>query len=121
MVDHLLTQVDVTDKKVSKEELTAEDSDEIGGKTASPTPRRPSPKKTAPKKKAAAKDDAAPKDEAAPGRGRIGHTSSSHDARPSNGRPFAFRQDERAEHVGLRSCGSDASDRGCSGGRSATH
>ena len=49
VVDHLLTAVGVTDKKVSKEELSAEDSDLAPAKPA---------KKAAPKKKAAAKDDA---------------------------------------------------------------
>jgi trigger factor len=34
VVDHLLTQVDVTDKHVSKEELTAEEPDEATGKPA---------------------------------------------------------------------------------------
>jgi trigger factor len=46
-VDHLLTQVDVTDKTVSKEELMADDEAEVEEK--------PAKKKAAPKKKAAAK------------------------------------------------------------------
>jgi len=63
VVDLLLTQVDVTDQKVSKEELTAEDSDEIGGKPAK-TDAKPK-KKAAPKKKATATDEAAPNEGAA--------------------------------------------------------
>lgn len=60
-VDHLLTQVDVTDKTVSKEELMADDEAEEATK--------PAKKKAAPKKKAAAKKDdgekkAAPKKKA---------------------------------------------------------
>jgi len=52
VVDKLLSEVEVTDKKVSKEELLAEDED---GSEASDKPAK---KKAAPKKKAAAKDDA---------------------------------------------------------------
>jgi len=48
-VDHLLEQVAVTDKTVSKEELMAEDEEEAEAK--------PAKKKAAPKKKAAAKKD----------------------------------------------------------------
>ncbi len=48
VIDHLLANIDVTDKKVSKEELTAEDED--AASEAKPA------KKAAPKKKAAAKD-----------------------------------------------------------------
>ncbi|RVI69982.1 trigger factor, partial [Sinorhizobium meliloti] len=54
VVDHLLTEVSVTDKKVSKEELTADD--EADEKPA---------KKTASKKKAAAKAEAGEGEEAA--------------------------------------------------------
>jgi trigger factor len=62
-VDHLLEQVSVTDKTVSKEELMAEDEEEAEAK--------PAKKKAAPKKKAAAKKDdtaekAAPAKKAAP-------------------------------------------------------
>jgi trigger factor len=53
VVDHLLGQVDVTDKKVSKEELLADDEDEAAEK---PAKKAPAKKKAAPKKKAAAKD-----------------------------------------------------------------
>ena len=47
VVDHLLSQINVTDKVVSKEELMADDEDGEGAKTEA--------KKAAPKKKAAAK------------------------------------------------------------------
>ena len=53
VVDHLLGQVDVTDKKVSKEELLADDEDEAAEK---PAKKAPAKKKAAPKKKAAAED-----------------------------------------------------------------
>jgi trigger factor len=58
VVDHLLTQIDVTDKKVSKEELLADDEED----EAKPA------KKAAPKKaaKSDATDDAEPKKKAAP-------------------------------------------------------
>ncbi|MBX5092694.1 trigger factor [Rhizobium lentis] len=49
VIDHLLTEIDVTDKKVTKEELLAEEGGEAKAET----------KKAAPKKKAAAKADAA--------------------------------------------------------------
>lgn len=56
VVDHLLASITVTDKKVSKEELTAEDEDQAAEKPA---------KKAAPKKKAASKKkEAEKKDEA---------------------------------------------------------
>ncbi|MAY63435.1 MAG: trigger factor [Rhizobiales bacterium] len=54
-IDHMLTVIDVTDKKVSKEELMAEDEDEL----AAVKEEKPAKKKAAPKKKAAKKDDAA--------------------------------------------------------------
>jgi trigger factor len=54
VVDHLLSEISVTDKTVSKEELMAED--EAEGK--------PAAKKTAAKKKAAAKAEAAEGEEA---------------------------------------------------------
>ncbi|MCM2399738.1 trigger factor [Rhizobium sp. S153] len=58
VIDKLLSEIDVTDKKVSKEELLADDEAEEGDKPA---------KKAASKKKAAAKaDDAAEGEEAAP-------------------------------------------------------
>ncbi len=56
VVDHLLTEVAVTDKTVSKEELLADDEAEDGKSEG---------KKAAPKKKAAAKADAAEGEEAA--------------------------------------------------------
>jgi trigger factor len=49
VIDHLLSEISVTDKSVSKEELMAEDEDEAKSET----------KKAAPKKKAAAKKEAA--------------------------------------------------------------
>jgi len=61
-VDHLLEQVSVTDKTVSKEELMADDEDEAAE-------AKPAKKKAAPKKAAAKKDDAekaAPAKKAAP-------------------------------------------------------
>jgi trigger factor len=51
-VDHLLEQVSVTDKTVSKEELMADDEEETAE-------AKPAKKKAAPKKAAAKKDDAA--------------------------------------------------------------
>mgnify|MGYP001282873540 FL=1 len=54
-IDHMLTILDVTDKKVSKEELMAEEEDEL----AAVKEDKPAKKKAAPKKKAAKKDDAA--------------------------------------------------------------
>jgi trigger factor len=54
-IDHMLTVIDVTDKKVSKDELMAEDEDEL----AAVKDDKPAKKKAAPKKKAAKKDDAA--------------------------------------------------------------
>lgn len=56
VVDHLLSEVSVTDKTVSKEELMADDEDADAEK--------PAKKKAAPKKKAAAKADAAEGEEA---------------------------------------------------------
>lgn len=68
-VDHLLTEVAVTDKTVSKEELMADDEDETAAKPAKKkaAPKKAPAKKAAPKKAAAAKDDgekAAPKKKA---------------------------------------------------------
>ncbi|MCF3642107.1 trigger factor [Rhizobium sp. TRM95111] len=57
VVDHLLTEIDVTDKTVSKEALMADDEAEGDDKAES--------KKAAPKKKAAAKAEAAEGEEAA--------------------------------------------------------
>jgi trigger factor len=70
VVDHLLTQISVTDRKVSKDELLAEDEDEAGAKAEKPAKKASSKakaaetsdaeepiKKAAPKKKAA-KDEA---------------------------------------------------------------
>lgn len=69
VIDHLLTQISVTDQKVSKEELMADDEDGAEGaakpakKTKKATAKKAdeaegaeSKKKAAPKKKAAAKD-----------------------------------------------------------------
>lgn len=57
VIDQLLTEIDVTDKTVSKEELMAEDEEEEEDKTDK--------KKSAPKKKAAKAEDAAEGEEAA--------------------------------------------------------
>jgi trigger factor len=70
VVDHLLTQIDVTDKKVSKEELLADDEDEASAKPAKKAASKKkeakadaaddageAKKKAAPKKKAVAKKD----------------------------------------------------------------
>ncbi|MDN2564797.1 trigger factor [Aquibium sp. A9E412] len=61
VVDHLLAEANVTDKKVTRDELMAEDDEETGDKAAA-AEAKPAKKKAAPKKKAAAKkkaDDAA--------------------------------------------------------------
>jgi trigger factor len=58
VVDHLLTQISVTDKKVSREELLADDEPAEG-------PSKPE-KKKAPKKKAEAKEKAEPAEAAEP-------------------------------------------------------
>jgi trigger factor len=68
VVDHMLTRIDVADKKVSKEELLAEDEEEAPAKTAKKTASKKkdakaeaaddtgeAKKKAAPRKKAAAK------------------------------------------------------------------
>jgi trigger factor len=68
VVDHMLTQIDVTDKQVTKEELLAEDEDEAAAKPAKKTASKKkeakaeaadeageAKKKAAPKKKPAAK------------------------------------------------------------------
>jgi len=68
VVDHLLTQIDVTDTKVSKEELSAEDEDEAPAKAPAKKSKKAAaaagdgeeaaePKKKAPAKKKAAKAD----------------------------------------------------------------
>jgi trigger factor len=54
VVDHLLSQIDVTDTKVSREELLADD--EAEGEESKP--KETAKKKAAPKKKAAKNDDA---------------------------------------------------------------
>jgi trigger factor len=59
VIDHLLAQISVTDKKVSKEELLADDEAAEGG-------AKPEKKKAAPKKKAEAKEKAEPKEEVEP-------------------------------------------------------
>ena len=63
VVDHLMNEVSVTDKTVSKEELFADDEDEASGGAekkakgkAEPKAKAEPRKKAAPKKKAAAKD-----------------------------------------------------------------
>ena len=53
VVDHLLGQVDVTDKKVSRDELLADDDEEAEAEKPKAAPK----KKSAPKKKAAKKED----------------------------------------------------------------
>jgi len=69
VVDHLLTQVQVTDQKVSKEELLADDEPETTSEKSAKKPAKKAAKaeaaegeepkkKAAPKKKTAAKDDA---------------------------------------------------------------
>ncbi|HSX74598.1 MAG TPA: trigger factor, partial [Shinella sp.] len=58
VIDKLLAEVNVTDKKVTKDELMAEDEEETSDK--------PAKKKAAPKKKAAAKAETAEGEEAAP-------------------------------------------------------
>ncbi|MEX0953727.1 MAG: trigger factor [Rhizobiaceae bacterium] len=52
VVDHLMTEVSVTDNKVSREELLADDEAE-----AAPAKKAPAKKKAAPKKKAAKADE----------------------------------------------------------------
>lgn len=66
VVDHLLGQISVTDKSVSKEELMSEDEADAEGETkeAAAEEAKPAKKKAAPKKKAAKAD--ADKEEAAP-------------------------------------------------------
>ena len=65
VVDHLLSQIDVTDKKVSKEELLADDEAEATAKPAKKAASKKAdkaeadePKKKAAPKKKAVKDDA---------------------------------------------------------------
>ena len=55
VIDHLLTQIDVTDQSVSKEELMAEDSDETS--VTSDERAEPKKKSTAKKKKAAKEEE----------------------------------------------------------------
>jgi trigger factor len=66
VIDHLLGEIDVTDKKVTKEELMAEDEDgqPEGEAKADAAEDKPAKKKAAPKKKAAKKDDAKAEDAA---------------------------------------------------------
>jgi len=52
VVDHLLAQVDVTDRKVTREELLADEAESEEAK-----PKEPAKKKAAPKKKAAKKEE----------------------------------------------------------------
>ncbi|OQP88059.1 trigger factor [Rhizobium rhizosphaerae] len=73
VVDHLLGQISVTDKTVSKDELTAEDEDDLlsakkaaktkaakaEGEEAAASEEAPAPKKKAASKKKSAEDDAA--------------------------------------------------------------
>ncbi len=58
VIDHLLTEIEVTDKTVSKEELMADD-EEAEGTAKTDADAKPAKKKAAPKKKAAAKKDEA--------------------------------------------------------------
>lgn len=53
VVDHLLSKIDITDNKVSREELMAEDEEE----TTEAAPKEKATKKAAPKKKAAKKGE----------------------------------------------------------------
>lgn len=62
VVDHLLGEISVTDKAVSKDELMAEDEPDTGKKAAADKAEKPAKKKVAPKKKAAAKDEAPAED-----------------------------------------------------------
>jgi trigger factor len=63
VIDHLLTQVSVTDQKVSKEELMADDEvDETSAKPA----KKAAPKKAAAKKTEASEETEEPKKKAAP-------------------------------------------------------
>jgi trigger factor len=59
VVDHLLSQISVTDKKVSREELLADDEAAEGG--AKPEKKKAAPKKKAEAKKAEADEPAEPK------------------------------------------------------------
>ena len=59
VVDHLLSQIAVTDKKVSREELLADDEAAEGG--AKPEKKKAAPKKKAEAKKAEADEPAEPK------------------------------------------------------------
>ncbi len=61
VVDHLLGEIQVTDKKVTKEELMADDEDKAEkAEAAEPEAKEAAPKKKAPAKKKAAKADEAP-------------------------------------------------------------
>lgn len=64
VVDNLLTQVDVTDKKVSKEELTADDEDEDEAKPAKKAAAKKAAPKKADKAEAASEEAAEPKKKA---------------------------------------------------------
>lgn len=64
VIDHLLTRIDVTDKKVSREELMAEDEAETGGDS---TEKDEKPAETTAKNEAAGEEAEAPKK---PARGR---------------------------------------------------
>jgi trigger factor len=57
VVDHLLSQISVTDKKVSREELLADD--EVTSSTAKPEKKKAAPKKKAEAKEAASTEEAA--------------------------------------------------------------
>ncbi|HEV7418059.1 MAG TPA: trigger factor [Tianweitania sediminis] len=65
VVDHLLGQIKVTDKSVSKEELMAEDEGQNSEATASEEEKKPAKKKAAPKKKAAKSEETAAEQDAA--------------------------------------------------------
>jgi trigger factor len=56
VIDHLLSEAEVTDKTVSKEELMAEDEDETGSK-AEASEKKPAKKKAAKKDETAAADE----------------------------------------------------------------
>ncbi len=65
VVDHLLGQVSVTDKKVSKEELLAEEDDEAPAKTKKAAPKKKAAKAEASEEAGETKKKAAPKKKAA--------------------------------------------------------
>ncbi|MGN6469220.1 MAG: trigger factor [Rhizobiaceae bacterium] len=65
VVDHMLTQIDVTDKKVTKEELLADDEEEAPAKPAKKAASKKEAKADAAEEEGGAKKKAAPKKKAA--------------------------------------------------------